>query len=44
MRKRDYFPLGIAFGKAFCNRKEETGLLLNNITNGKHTLLMARRR
>ncbi len=44
MRKRDYFPLGIAFGKAFCNRKEETDLLLNNITNGKHTLLMATRR
>ncbi len=44
MRKRDYFPLGIAFGKAFCNRTEETRILLNNITNGKHTLLMATRR
>ncbi len=44
MRKRDYFPLGIATGKAFCNRKEETDLLLSNINSGKHTLLMATRR
>ena len=41
---RDYFPLGIAFGPAFCNRVEETELLINNLNQGKHTLLMASRR
>lgn len=44
MRARDYFPLGIATGYAFCNRTEETELLVNNIKNGKHTLLIATRR
>ena len=44
MRSRDYFPLGIAAGSSFCNRTQETRLLIENIKNGKHTLLMATRR
>ena len=44
MRPRDYFPLGIATGPAFCNRTEDTRLLVENIKNGKHTLLIATRR
>ncbi len=44
MRARDFFPLGIASGHAFCNRTNETHLLVNNIKNGKHTLLIATRR
>jgi len=44
MRARDYFPLGIASGSAFCNRKDETNLLVKNIQNGKHTLLIGTRR
>lgn len=44
MRLRDYFPLGVAFDEAFCNRKQEIGLLIKNMQNGKHTLLMATRR
>lgn len=44
MRIRDYFPLGIATGTAFCNRQDETHLLIENIKNGKHTLIIAPRR
>lgn len=44
MRTRDYFPLGVAAGLAFCNRQKETSLLIENIKSGKHTLLMATRR
>lgn len=44
MRARDYFPLGIATGYAFCNRTEETKVLTENIKNGKHTLVIATRR
>ena len=44
MRQRDYFPLGVAQGAAFCNREKETKLLIDNLKNGKHTLLMATRR
>lgn len=44
MRVRDYFPLGIASGDAFCNRTDETNLLIENMKNGKHTLLIATRR
>src|SRR3990167_11419702 len=44
MRARDYFPLGVASGAAFCNRVDETRLLVENIKNGKHTLLIATRR
>jgi AAA+ ATPase superfamily predicted ATPase len=44
MRARDFFPLGLAAGCAFCNRTDETKLLIDNIKNGKHTLLIATRR
>lgn len=44
MHKRIYFPLGLAADKAFCNRTLETKLLLDNIANHRHTLLMAPRR
>lgn len=44
MLARDYFPLGIASGSSFCNRKQETDLLVENLKAGKHTLLMATRR
>ncbi|NNM58808.1 MAG: MarR family transcriptional regulator [Legionellales bacterium] len=44
MRIRDYFPLGMAIGDAFCNRKKETEILVENILNGKHSLLIASRR
>jgi AAA+ ATPase superfamily predicted ATPase len=44
MRSRDYFPLGVAAGSAFCNRSQETEVLTENIKNGKHTLLIATRR
>lgn len=44
MQARDYFPLGLATGEAFCNRKAETELLVTNMQDGKHTLLMAPRR
>ena len=44
MKVRQYFPLGKAYGKAFCNRTEETKKLVGNIENGKHTFLVAPRR
>lgn len=44
MRSRDYFPLGVAVGSSFCNRTQETSVLIDNIKNGKHTLLIATRR
>src|ERR1700722_786796 len=44
MKPRQYFPLGKAYGKAFCNRIEETNKLMGNIKNGKHTFLVAPRR
>ena len=44
MKPRQYFPLGKAYGKAFCNRTEETNKLMGNIRNGKHTFLVAPRR
>ena len=44
MQSRDYFPLGIAAGFAFCNRTQETAVLVENMKHGKHTLLMATRR
>lgn len=40
----DYFPLGTASGKAFCNRKQETEHLLSNIKLAKPTLIMSSRR
>ncbi len=44
MKPRQYFPLGKAYGKAFCNRKAEIKDLMGNIENGKHTFLAAPRR
>lgn len=44
MNPRDYFPLGKAHGKAFCNREFETDWLLKNIRAVKHSLIMAPRR
>lgn len=44
MKPRHYFPLGKAYGDAFCNRIEETKRLAGNIENGKHTFLIAPRR
>lgn len=44
MRPRDYFPLGKAYGDAFCNREKEAEKLLGNVKAGKHTFLIAPRR
>lgn len=44
MKKRQLFPLGKAYGEAFCNREEETEKLVGNIQNCKHTLIIAPRR
>lgn len=44
MKVRYMFPLGKAYGKAFCNRINETKKLVGNIENGKHTFLIAPRR
>lgn len=38
------FPLGIANGRYFCNRINETKQLINNIQQGLHTVLIAPRR
>ncbi|MBA2650001.1 MAG: MarR family transcriptional regulator [Legionella sp.] len=44
MNFRNMFPLGKAYGKAFCNRFNETKKLVGNIESGKHTVLVAPRR
>lgn len=44
MKPRQMFPLGKAYGDAFCNRTDETKELIGNIENGKHTFLVAPRR
>jgi uncharacterized protein len=44
MQRRQLFPLGKAYGDAFCNREEETEKLFGNIKNAKHTLIIAPRR
>ncbi len=44
MKARDYFPLGMAEGIAFCNRVKETKWLLDNVLSGKHSLLISPRR
>jgi len=44
MNLRQMFPLGKAYGAAFCNRIEETHKLIGNIESGKHTFLVAPRR
>jgi uncharacterized protein len=40
----DFFPLTIATGKAFCNRKMELSYLGENIVNSKPTLIVSPRR
>tara|TARA_R110002167_G_scaffold9519_8_gene43371 strand:- start:2151 stop:3272 length:1122 start_codon:yes stop_codon:yes gene_type:complete len=44
INSRRYFPLGKAYGQAFCNREEETKKLIGNIQSGKHTFIVAPRR
>ena len=44
MQSRQLFPLGKAYGKAFCNRTAEVKKLIDNVLNGKHTFLVAPRR
>lgn len=44
MQSRKFFPLGKAYGLAFCNRVEETKWLVNNLQSVKHSLLIAPRR
>lgn len=44
MKARSYFPLGKAYGEAFCNRTAEIQQLVGNIKNGKHTFINATRR
>lgn len=44
MAYRKYFPLGKAYGEAFCNRSVETQQLVGHIQESKHTLLIAPRR
>ena len=41
---RQLFPLGKAYGAAFCNRVKETEVLAGNIQSCKHTLLISTRR
>lgn len=41
---RELFPLGKAYGDAFCNRVVETEKLVGHIASGKHTFLVAPRR
>jgi uncharacterized protein len=44
MKPRQFFPLGKAYGEAFCNRVEEIKKLAGNIESGKHTFIVAPRR
>jgi AAA+ ATPase superfamily predicted ATPase len=44
MKARQYFPLGKAYGEAFCNRVNETMMLAGNVQNGKHSFIVAPRR
>lgn len=41
---KKYFPLGKAYGEAFCNRVAETAWLVENLQNARHSLLIAPRR
>lgn len=41
---KDYFPLKLALGEQFFNRKEETALLVRNIDMTRHTVLISPRR
>jgi uncharacterized protein len=40
----DYFPLSLALGKAFCNRKTELQLLKNNLIESRPSLIVSPRR
>lgn len=40
----NYFPMTLASGKAFCNRKEELRRIQSNLKNGTPTLLVSPRR
>lgn len=42
--KKISFPLGVAEGQYFCNRVKETNLLIRNIQNSTHTVLISPRR
>lgn len=44
MIARRFFPLGKAYGVAFCNRVKETKKLIDYIESGTHTYLVAPRR
>jgi uncharacterized protein len=44
MNIRAFFPLGKAYGEAFCNRNVESKKLMSHLKSGKHTLLIAPRR
>jgi len=44
MQLRRLFPLGKAYGEAFCNRTEEANKLTEHVNNGKHVFLVAPRR
>lgn len=44
IKVRRLFPLGKAYGIAFCNRVDETKRLMDYIKNGAHTYLVAPRR
>ena len=44
MNVRELFPLGKAYGDAFCNREEETSRLIGHLESGKHTFIVAPRR
>lgn len=41
---KDYFPLKLALGNSFYNRKKEIGFLKNNISECRHTVLISPRR
>lgn len=40
----DYFPLSLALGKAFCNRKTELQLLKHNLSESRPSLIVSPRR
>lgn len=44
MKLHRYFPLGKAYGDAFCNRESESAKLISNLERGAHTFLIAPRR
>jgi uncharacterized protein len=44
MIQHEYFPLGIAKKSAFCNRNEERKRLKQNITTGRHSVIISPRR